>query len=155
MARPTKKEQTARKISKAVSKLTPEAVQKLEQVFALDASLKEICFYLDISERTFYNWKERNVELFQRLEALREKPVLKARGTIISSLDDPKNSQWYLEHKKKAEFGVKPADVNVNVNIAQILDTLEGNGLPALKSADPAIIEQEEFEDAIHEQHQG
>jgi len=36
------------------SKLIPECVKKLEEIFALDGTVEEACFFADISRQTFY-----------------------------------------------------------------------------------------------------
>jgi len=62
--RPTKRDAKNKKIGEGVSKLTDDAVQKLKQVFSFDASIAEVCCYLEISNQTFYNWKKNNIKLF-------------------------------------------------------------------------------------------
>lgn len=84
--------------------MTPETIAKLEEVFAIGGTDKEACFYADIAPQTLYSYQEQHPEFIDRKEALKERPVLKARQTVVKSLDDPKNAQWYLERKKKAEF---------------------------------------------------
>lgn len=89
-------------------------IQKLEQAFSIDATIKEACFYADISPQTYYNWIETRPELLERFNALREKPVLQARQTISDNLkSDPKVAQWYLERKRKNEFSSK-TELEVN-----------------------------------------
>lgn len=89
------------------TKLTPEAVKKLEEAFAIDATVSEACFYADISRQTYYTWLEENPGFSDRFEALRNKPVLKARQTVVSSLSDPVHAFRYLEKKRGDEFGTK------------------------------------------------
>lgn len=86
------------------TKMTPEVVMKLEQAFAIDASVEEACSYADISRNTFYVWLKENAEYQDRIDELRQRPVLKARQTIAKSLDNPQHAQWYLSRKKKSEF---------------------------------------------------
>lgn len=93
MARPTKQ--------------TPELMTKLEQAFSLGCSNPEACFYAGISESTFYEWIKADKKLSERFKALKNKPVLKARQTIVSGLDDPANAKWYLERVKRDEFSTK------------------------------------------------
>jgi hypothetical protein len=50
---------------------------------------------------------EKNPYLVDRFEALRQRPFLKARQTISKSLDQPEHAKWYLERKKKKEFGYR------------------------------------------------
>ena len=86
-------------------KLDDSVTTKLEQAAAIDATWEECAFYANISVSCLYNWLESVEGLRERLEALRNKPVLKARQTIINSLEVPKDAQWYLERKRKKEFG--------------------------------------------------
>jgi hypothetical protein len=89
------------------SEMSEEKVKKLEEVFAIDGTVEEACFYADISKTTYYNWLEKNPYLVDRFEALRQRPFLKARQTISKSLDQPEHAKWYLERKKKKEFGYR------------------------------------------------
>jgi hypothetical protein len=90
------------------NKLTPEVVKKLEEAFSLDCSIEEACFYADISRQTYYNWINSFPNYQERFDSLRQKPVLKARQTVIKSLDeDPDMAMRYLERKRKDEFSTK------------------------------------------------
>lgn len=84
--------------------MTPELLNKLEEVFAIGGSDTEACFYANISPETMYKYGREHPEFMERKEALKEKPILKARQTIVKGLDDPDNAKWYLERKKKKEF---------------------------------------------------
>ena len=120
MARPTNREIINKHISQGVSKLTPEAIQKLEQLYSLDASLGEMCSYLDVSDQTIYNWKKVNPELFGKLERMRDKPTLKARQTVIQKFTESySNAMDYLKRKKKIEFG-DSVEVNANVKVEKL-----------------------------------
>jgi len=105
MARPTNREIKNKHIGEGVSKLTPENIQKLEQVYSLDASIGEVASYLDVSTQTIYNWEKKNPKLFDKLYRLAEKPVLKARQTVVKALEDPNHAFKYLEKKRRKEFG--------------------------------------------------
>lgn len=87
-----------------VSKLTDDMRSKIEEVAALDGSVEEMAYYCDVSRQTIYNWLEEDKKLFDKVERLRERPVLKARQTIAKSLDQPQSAQWYLTRKRKKEF---------------------------------------------------
>lgn len=107
-------------ISEGVSKLTPKNIQKLEQLYSLDASLGEMCSFLDVSDQTIYNWKKVNPELFGKLERMRDKPTLKARQTAIQKFTESySNAMDYLKRKKKLEFG-DSIDVNANVKYEKL-----------------------------------
>lgn len=87
------------------SEMSEEKVKKLEEVFAIDGTIEEACFYADISKQTYYDWLKRKPELIDRFDALRNRPVLKARQTVVKSLDNPDHAFKYLEKKRKKEFG--------------------------------------------------
>lgn len=111
------------------SKQTPESVKKLEEAFAMDATVEEACFYAGISRQAYYEWIKESPELGDRFEALRNNPVLKARKTVVESLNNPDYAFRYLERKKKDEFAVKteidhttkgkemPAPILANMNV--------------------------------------
>lgn len=86
------------------SKMTPETVMKLEEVFSLDGTVEEACFYADISRNTYYEWIKDNPALGDRFQALRQRPFLKARQTIVKNLDTPQYAFEYMKRKKKDEF---------------------------------------------------
>ena len=89
------------------TKLTPESVKRLEEVFALDGSIEEACFYADISRQTYYNWINENKEMDERFDNLRQKPFLKARQTLVKNLDVFDNALKYMERKRKNEFSLR------------------------------------------------
>lgn len=84
--------------------VTPEVVTKLEHAFAIDSSVEEACSYADISRNTFYEHLKRNPQFQDRIDELRQRPVLKARQTVVQALDQPSHAHWYLSRKKKLEF---------------------------------------------------
>ena len=89
-----------------VSKLTDEMRSKIEEVAALDGSVEEMAYYCDVSRQTIYNWLDEDKKLFDRVERLRERPILKARQTVVKRLDESyQNAVDYLKRKKKGEFG--------------------------------------------------
>ena len=82
-------------------------IRKLEQVWAMGGSDEEAAFYAEISKASLSEYLSRTPEISERKEALKEKPILKARQTVIKDLDTPSTAQWYLERKRKNEFGVR------------------------------------------------
>ena len=87
-------------------KQTPEALQKLDEAFAIDSSVEEACFYANISPSLYYVWVKDNPELLERFDRLRNKPVLLARQTVVKKIPESyANAIDYLKRKKKLEFG--------------------------------------------------
>lgn len=84
--------------------MTDETLNKLEEVFALGGTDKEACFYASISHQTLYDYQKEHPEFVERKEALKERPILKARQTIVKGLDQADNAKWFLERKVKGEF---------------------------------------------------
>ena len=85
--------------------VTPEVLAKLEQAFGMGCSDKEACLYADISMDTLYYYQGKHPDFCQWKALLKEKPVLKARNTVVTSLNDPEHAKWYLERKARSEFG--------------------------------------------------
>jgi hypothetical protein len=80
-------------------------LKKLEEAFAIGASDKEACFYADISHQTLYTYQQNHPEFVERKEALKERPVLLARQSVLKAMEsDPATARWYLERKAKLEF---------------------------------------------------
>jgi len=82
-------------------------IQKLEEVFAMGGTDIEACFYAGISKSAFYEWQKKNEWFLERKEALKVNPILKARRTIIESLNNPVYAKWYLERRLKEEFNMR------------------------------------------------
>ena len=89
-----------------VSKLNDDMKSKIEQVAALDGSVEEMAYYCDVSRQTIYNWLEEDKALFDRVERLRSKPILKARQVVNEKMGESyTNAMDYLKRKQKKEFG--------------------------------------------------
>lgn len=90
------------------TKMTPETIKKLEEAFAIGASDREACFYADISHETLYNYQQKNPQFVDRKEALKERPVLLARQSVIKGIEvDPQLALKYLERRKPSEFATR------------------------------------------------
>lgn len=83
---------------------TPEAIRKIEEVAALDGSVAEMAYYAGIHPDSIYAKLKEDAVFSDRIRALRERPVLKARQTLVNSLGLPQHAQWYMARKKKLEF---------------------------------------------------
>lgn len=85
--------------------VTQRVIDKLEEAFAIGCSDREACLYANISMATLYNYQKVNKEFLERKEMLKEKPILRARQTVISNLGDVNTAFRFLERKKSDEFG--------------------------------------------------
>lgn len=81
----------------------------------MDATWDECALFANVSVSSLYLWLKEEPGLRERLEELRNKPFLKARSTLMKSLDETDGAQWYMERKKKKEFG-KNMDVTSDGN---------------------------------------
>jgi hypothetical protein len=79
-------------------------VKKLEEAFAIGCNDSQACSYSNVSRQAFYNYLKRNPSFVDRMNDLKERPVLKARKTIYDNLNDPRIAQWFLERKQRDEF---------------------------------------------------
>jgi len=87
------------------TKLTDEVRRKIEEIAALDGSVEEMAYYSGVHRATLYDWLQKDEEFSDRIKELRERPVLKARQTVVKSLEDANHAFRYLEKKKRKEFG--------------------------------------------------
>lgn len=112
---------------------TEQLLKKLEEAFAFGATDKEACFYAGISPTALYNYQIRCPEFVERKEALKENPILKARQTVINSLDNPEHAKWYLERKAKNEFAQRHENINVELPVP-LLENLKDENIRTSKS---------------------
>lgn len=82
-------------------------VTKLEEAFAIGCTDEEACFYAEISRSALFRYMEDNEEFRNRRNALKQKPILKARKTLYDDLDKPDSAMWFLERKLRDEFSPK------------------------------------------------
>jgi mevalonate kinase len=110
--------------------MTPEVIGKLEQAFAIDASVEEACSFADISRDAFYDYLKKDPKYSDRIAALREKPILKARNTVVAKIGDSyANAMDYLSRKRKSEFATRseitgneggPIKVDIQEQLAKV-----------------------------------
>lgn len=107
MARPNKHKKHYKYVGRP-TKLSDEVVRKLEEAATIRATIPELCYYAGISRDTYYRWMKENPELSDRLDDLRQNPLLRARRTIIGRLDTDVNVAFrFLEKEKPEEYGEK------------------------------------------------
>ena len=89
------------------TKMTPDILERLRQAFAIGCSDEEACAYAKIGKTTLYNYQQTHPEFLEEKDILKKEPILKAKNTIVQSLNDVKDAQWYLERKLKNEFSLR------------------------------------------------
>ncbi len=87
--------------------ITPEILERLRHAFAIGCTDEEACAYAKVPTSTFYDYQKRHPDFSEEKERLKQEPILKAKNTIVQSLNDVKDAQWYLERKKKDEFSTR------------------------------------------------
>lgn len=86
---------------------TTEVLQKLEAGFKIGLTDEECCAYADIAMSSLYNYQNQNPDFLDKKDKWKQNPIAKAKNTIFQNLDDPNTAKWYLERKKKDEFGTR------------------------------------------------
>lgn len=114
--------------------VTPEILIQLKQAFAIGCTDEEACAYAKIGTSSLYRYIEKNPEFRKEADRLKQEPILKAKHTIVKSLTDVKDAQWYLERKLKSEFstrneltGKDGEAVEVKVDITRSLEKIYGD----------------------------
>lgn len=126
-AKPWKRRKDGKYDTGRKSIMTNDVVAKLENVFSIGGSDVEACLMAGISRDTLYDYQKAHPEFVDRKNMLKEKLVLKARTVIANALnkEDRDMAKWYLEKKKKNEFGKDDA-VNVSVTTQNNISIDEG-----------------------------
>jgi hypothetical protein len=86
-------------------KTESDVVAKLKVVWGLGGSDAEACYYADISKFSLSRYLDAYPDVEELRNKLKEKPILKARETVVKNLSNPDIAFRYLERKKKDEFG--------------------------------------------------
>jgi hypothetical protein len=73
------------------TKMTPETIKKLEDVFMVNGSVVNACFMAGITTNTFYNYLKENPEYSDRIKALREMVALSAKRTLAQGVKEDAN----------------------------------------------------------------
>lgn len=88
------------------TKMTESVILKLEQAFAIGCPVEEACSYAEIARNTFYEYLKKNPKYQDRIDYLRDKPVLAARQRAVQGVKESyPNAMDYLKRKKRLEFG--------------------------------------------------
>lgn len=109
MGRKSRKQKWKEAISAKVTKLTPEAVQKLREAFAIDCNVREACFYAQIAVRTFYYWIKKNPELLHEFRHVKQTLPLKSKHNIANIIQSGNvDHSWrFLEKHQPKKYGEK------------------------------------------------
>ena len=85
------------------TKMTKETLDKLREAFLFGASDEEACAFAQISHTTLYTYQNEHEEFLEQKQQWKKDPILKAKMTVVKSLNDVKDAQWYLERKVKED----------------------------------------------------
>ena len=87
------------------NRITPEDLRKLEEAFAIGASVQEALFYADLPASTYYDYVRDHKDFSDKIDRLKQKPILKARREVVNGIDgNPEFALKYLSKVKKDEF---------------------------------------------------
>lgn len=116
---------------------TKTTLQKLEEAFAWGCSDQEACLYANIAPSSLYAYQEAHAEFLERKEALKQRPVLEARSTVVKALkDNPGLALKFLERKAKDEFSLR-TQIKLNVEPSRELSQTHKDKLDALLNGWP------------------
>jgi len=86
--------------------MTPDVLAKLEQAFAIDATVEEALSYAEIKPDAYYDYLKKNPQFCDRIKDLRNRPILAARQRVVQGVkENYSNAMDYLKRKRKLEFG--------------------------------------------------
>ena len=107
--------------------MTPNTLDKLREAFLMGCNDKEACIYADIGTSTLYDYEKENEDYSEQKELYKSQPTLKARQAVYKAIEsgDVKVSMWYLEKRRRDEFGKSDEAIKKNVNVEWQLCQLE------------------------------
>ena len=83
-----------------------QVLSELKMAYSVDSTDKEACNLAGISEKTLYNYQNKNPDFLQQKQAWKAGVVLKAREQLVKSIEnDGRLAFKYLERKLPQEFG--------------------------------------------------
>lgn len=81
-----------------------DVIALLKQVWAYGGTDAEAASLAEVSKDSVSRYLQVHEDVKELRDRLKERPILKARQTVVSSLDDPYVAFKYLERKRKEEF---------------------------------------------------
>lgn len=81
-----------------------DVIAKCSEIWALDGTDAEASSFANISSSSLCRYLQNNPEVKELRDRLKQNPFLKARRTIVESLDQPNYAFEYMKRKKKDEF---------------------------------------------------
>ncbi len=90
-----------------------DTVRKLEQAFAMGCTVEEACYISGVSRSAYYKRLDDDIHFMDKMERAKLFMIIQARHTVYKAIQagDVKTSMWYLERKRKDEFGLKTQEV--------------------------------------------
>jgi hypothetical protein len=81
-------------------------LSELKIAYSVDSTDKEACSLAGISEKTLYNYQNRNPDFIQQKQAWKNEVILKAREQLVKAIENNgRLALKYLERKLPKEFG--------------------------------------------------
>lgn len=102
-----------------MGKLTKKQKAFIEQYSTTKAcNVSATCKSLNVSRKTFYNWKEKNKDFKEMIEEAEESLIDTAETKLLQNIIDGKEASifFFLKTKGKKRGYVETVENNVNIN---------------------------------------
>jgi len=98
--------------------MTKDVFGKLEEAFAVDASVVEAAIYAGVHHDTVYDYINKNPEYSERIEKLRGLTGLRAKINLNTSIKEGNthDSKWHLERRDPDYKPKSSQDVNIGAH---------------------------------------
>ena len=96
------------------SRMTPEVVGKLREVFLLDYNVEEACQYAGIHKDTYYEYLKKNPEFSDEMAQAQRGLAKAAKRAVAIAIIEHKNARIaleYLKHRRPEEYRTKVEDL--------------------------------------------
>ena len=98
------------------SKMTPEVIAKLEEMFQIDATIEEACHQAQIDPVTYYRHMKNDQVFCQKMERAQEYPFIAMKKVVVAAADkgDGNLALKWLKNRQ-AERYMEKSEQNLKV----------------------------------------
>src|SRR5690349_16517168 len=106
---------------------TDQVLQKLEEAFSIDATVREACAYAGISESVYYLECNRNPQFLERMERSMQFAFMLAKKVVVQAMkeNDGNLALKWLDRRQRDRYHTKVEQDVKQVPIEEVIDEVE------------------------------
>jgi hypothetical protein len=106
---------------------TDLVIQKLEEAFSIDATVREACAYAGIAESTYYAEAKDNPAFSERMDRAMQFAFMLAKKTVIQAMktNDGALAMKWLKNRQRDRYHEKVENVNRETPVEELIAEVE------------------------------